>query len=276
MKRSTKAILILFAFLIAVMAAVHMHDVAKKELVTDPVIAHIPLRADLDVSIPDSDEAILNIVYTLSPLVDVKVNVSEGIILPEEIVFVENNFPTKPITLSKGRTYRYSATLKVVKPGKCMFYVSPGVYVYVNVAGDFVSSAWIQNIFKATVPISWFQRRENVSKGQQDVLMNITKNWLRGYGIQKYEREEFNCTIISRPASGIHNINIKCYGCELMGYSSSRLHDKYYFVIDEDLLTNKTKVRNVYRWAYWTPSGYQRKPVCEEITKTKNVEIGGV
>lgn len=32
---------------------------------------------------------------------------------------------------------------------------------------------------------------------------------------------------------------------------------------------------NVYRWAYWTTSGYRRKPVCEEITKAKIIEQGG-
>ena len=42
--------------------------------------------------------------------------------------------------------------------------------------------------------------------------------------------------------------------------------DKYYFVIDEDLNANKTKIRNVYRWAYQIPSRYQQKPICEEIT----------
>ena len=52
----------------------------------------------------------------------------------------------------------------------------------------------------------------------------------------------------------------------MFGYSNSTLYDKYYFVIDEDLNTNKTKVINVYRWAYQTPSGYQQKPVCGEIT----------
>jgi|GEM_PF-2342883 len=250
----------------------------KKEYVTDPIIADIPLRADLDISIPDSDEPILNIVYALTPQVDVKVNVSEGIILPEEIVFVENNLPTGQITLSKGRTYRYSGTLKVAKPGRWVFYVSPGTYADVNVVGDFVRSAGIQKVWKAKEPLTRFRLRENISEEQIDVLMNITKNWLRRYGAQKYEKEEFNCTIISRPALSIHNItiiNIKCYGCELMGYSDSQLHEKYYFIIEEDLLTNKTKVRNVYRWAYWTPSGFESKPVCEEITRTKNVKIGG-
>ncbi|PXF57273.1 MAG: hypothetical protein C4B59_15590 [Candidatus Methanogaster sp.] len=96
--------------------------------------------------------------------------------------------------------------------------------------------------------------------------MNITKNWLREYGMQEYKKEEFNCTIISWPASSIHNINIKCYGCEMWGYSNSKLYDKYYFVIEEDQHTNKTKIRNVYRWAYQTPAGYHQKPVCEDIT----------
>jgi hypothetical protein len=134
-----------------------------------------------------------------------------------------------------------------------------------------VTSVIGQGVFDATVLLTRFRLREKVSKEQRDVLMNITKNWLREYGAQECEREEFNSTIISSHVSSIHNVNIKCYDCELIGYSSSKLHDKYYFVIDKDLLTNKTKVRNVYRWAYWTLSGYQRKPVCEEITKTKIV-----
>ncbi|MHC1574571.1 MAG: pentapeptide repeat-containing protein [Candidatus Methanogasteraceae archaeon] len=107
----------------------------------------------------------------------------------------------------------------------------------------------------------------------QDVLLfdgiayiKLIRNWLIEQGIQRYEKEEFNCTIISWPASSIHNINIKCYGCEMLGYANSKLHDKYYFVIEEDQHTNKTQIRNVYRWAYQTPSGYQQKPVCEEIT----------
>ena len=41
--------------------------------------------------------------------------------------------------------------------------------------------------------------------------MDVTKNWLIEHGIQRYEKEEFNCTIISWPASSIHNVNIKCY-----------------------------------------------------------------
>ena len=270
MKKGMKIILVLFAVLFAVMlagcVALHMYDIAKKQYVTDPVIAHIPLRADLDFP----DEPILNrtvdIIYTLTPQVDVKTDVSEGLILPEGIMFVENNLPIGQITLSKGRKYRYSAKIKTVEIGNWMIYASPGVYANVNVVfGGEVSTVWIQKVWKAKEPLTRYRLRENISKEQQDVLMNITKNWLRGYGIQKYEREEFNCTIISRPASGIHNINIKCYGCELMGYSNSRLHEKYYFIIEEDLLTNKTKVRNVYRWAYWTPSGYESKPVCEEI-----------
>ena len=58
---------------------------------------------------------------------DVKTNVSEGIVLPEGIVFVENNFPTKPITLSKGKTYKFNAKITVVKPGRWRFYASPGI-----------------------------------------------------------------------------------------------------------------------------------------------------
>jgi hypothetical protein len=30
--------------------------------------------------------------------------------------------------------------------------------------------------------------------------------------------------------------------------------------------TSIIKINNVYRWEYQIPSGYQQKPVCEEIT----------
>lgn len=269
MKKGMKIILVLFAVLFAVMlagcVALHMYDVAKKQYVTDPIIAHIPLRADLDFYFPDPDDkTLMNIRYTLKPSVDVKINVSEGLILPEEIVFVENNFPTNPITVSKGRTYKYSGTIKVVKSGSWIIYVSPGVYANVTVLNG---RRWIsiQKVRKATVPLTRFRLRENISEEQEDVLMDVTKNWLLGYSAREYEREEFNCTVISADP------DIRCYGCELMGYSSSRLHDKYYFVIDEDRHIKEIKIRNVYRWAYQTPAGYQRKPVCEEITKTKNI-----
>ena len=130
----------------------------------------------------------------------------------------------------------------------------------------------VYGVSDATVPLIRYLHREKVSNEERDTLMNIAKNWLREYGAVKYEREEIDCTIISRPASGIHHTNIKCYGCEMVCFLNSILYDRYYFIIEEDLHTNKTKVRNVYRWAYRTPKGYQRKPVCEEIT-INNIEI---
>lgn len=96
MKRNAKIISVLSAVLIAVIlagcVALHMYDVAKKQYVTDPVIAHIPLRADLDFPSPfpnPDDPTLISIIYILTPTVDVKTDVSEGIVLPEEIVFVE-------------------------------------------------------------------------------------------------------------------------------------------------------------------------------------------
>jgi len=200
-------------------------------------------------------------------LVDVKVNVSEGLILPEEIVFVENNLPIGQITLKKGKKYRYSAKIKTVDIGNWMVYASPGVYANVNVAfGGEVSTVWIQKVWKAKEPLTRSRLKENITQEHHNIFTDVTKNWLNEHDIQRSEKEELNCTIISWPASSIHNINIKCYGCEMLGYSNSKLYDKYYFVIEEDQHTNKTQIRNVYRWAYQTPSGYQQKPVCEEIT----------
>jgi len=273
-------ILVFLGVLIALAFAGYLvrEEIAKEKegWVTDPVIAHIPLRADLDFPrpFPDPDDPTsINIIYILTPTVDVKTNVSEGIVLPEGIVFVENNFPTKPITLSKGKTYKFRAKIKVVKPGRWIFYVSPGVYGDVSLFEEWktgVQAAGVQGVFDATEPLIRYLHRERLSSEERDTLMNITKNWLRRHGAVKYEREEIDCTIISRPASGI-----KCCGCEMVCFSNSILYDRYYFIIEEDLVNNKTKVRNVYRWAYWTPSGFESKPVCEEITRTKNVKIGG-
>jgi hypothetical protein len=270
MNKSTKILLVLIAIFIALSSAVFVLELTsdKKEYVTDPVIAHIPIRADLDFPSPfpnPDDPTSINIIYILTPTVDVKVNVSEGIVLPEGIVFVQNNLPTGQTTLSKGKKYKYNAKIRVVKPGRWIFYVSPGVYGDVSLFEDWVT-AGVQGVFDATEPLTRYRLREELSNEDQNILMNITKNWLREYGMRKYEREEFNCTIISA------NPDIRCCGCEMLGYSSSRLHDKYYFVIDEDQHTNKTTIRNVYRWAYRTPTGYQRKPVCEEIT-IKTTEI---
>ena len=261
MNKGITILLVLVVIFIALALAIFMQQSTgdKKEYVTDPVIAHIPLRADLDFSFPDSDEPTsINIVYILTPTVDVKVNVSEGIILPEGIIFVENNLPTDQITLSKGRTYKFRAKIKAVKTGFWIIYVSPGVYGDVTLFEKRVNVG-VQGVFDATVPLTRFRLRAKVSKEGRDILMNITKNWLQEYGAVEYGKEEFNCTIISA------NPDIRCYGCEMLGYSNSKLYDKYYFVIEEDQHTNKTKIRNVYRWAYQTPSGYRQKPACEAV-----------
>ena len=268
MNKITKASLILAVIFIVILLAIFVQSPAdeKKECVTDPVIAHIPIEAHLRFSFDPDDPALMNMIYALTPSVDLKTDVSEGIVLPEEIVFVESDIPTGQITLSKNKKYKYNTKIKAVNTGIWTIYASPGVYAIVNVFEGEVSSVIGQEVFDATEPVTRYRFREEISKEQQDVLMNITKNWLREYGVQEYKKEEFNCTIISSHVSRIHDIDIKCYGCEMFGYSNSTLSDRYYFVIDEDLNANKTKVRNVYHWAYQTPSGYQPKPVCEEIT----------
>ena len=262
MNKGITIFLVLVVIFIASVLAVFMQQLTgdKKEYVTDPVIAHIPLRADLDFSFPDSDEPTsVNMVYILTPTVDVKVNVSEGIVLPEGIVFVENNLPTDQITLSKGRTYKFRAKIKAVKTGFWIIYASPGVYGDVTLFEERVTVG-VQGVFDISkLPVE-FHDIIDVSEEQQDILMDVGKKWLIEYSAQEYGGEEFECLQISG------NPDVSCYGCEMLGYSNSTLHGKYYFVIDEDLNTNKTKVRNVYRWAYQTPSGYQQKPVCEEIT----------
>ena len=260
--RSIKILLVLIAVFIALTVFVLELTSDKKEYVTDPVIAHIPLRADLDFP----DEPILNrtvdIIYTLNPAVDIKVNVSEGLILPEGIVFVENNLPAGQITLKKGKKYRYSAKIKVIKPGRLTIYASPGVYADLGVYYEgFLATVGVQKVFKATIPITMPPLIEKITKQQQDELAAVAKNWLREYGAQEYEKEVFNCSKISENL----NLNISCYGCELRYYSDSVLYDSYYSVIEKNFNTNKTKVRNVYHWAYQTPTSYQRKPVCEEI-----------
>ncbi|MEA1944882.1 MAG: hypothetical protein U9N07_06080 [Euryarchaeota archaeon] len=262
MNKSTKILLILITIFIALAAAVFVLELTsdKKEYVTDPVIAHIPIRAELTFFAPALNQT-ADITYTLTPTVDVRVNVSEGLILPEGIVFVENNLPTGQITLKKGKKYRYSAKIKTVEIGNWMIYASPGVYADVDVFEERASVA-IYEVRDATVPLTRYCLRENVSKVQQDAFKDATKYRLReyGYDTRKYGEEEFKCSVIS-----LH-YDVPCYGCEIKCYSNSTLCDKYYFVIEEDLNTNKTTIRNVYRWAYWTPSGYQRRPICEEIT----------
>ena len=264
MNKITKASLILAVIFIVILLAIFVQSLAdeKKECATDPVIAHIPLRADLDFPSPfpnPDDPTAINIIYILTPTVDVTVNVSEGIVLPEGIVFVQSNLPTGQTTLSKGKKYRYDAKIRVVKPGRWIFYVSPGVYGDVSLFEDWVT-AGVQGVFDISkLPVE-FHDIIDVSEEQRAVLMDVAKKWLIEYSAQEYGREEFECLQISG------NPDVSCYGCEMLGYSNSTLHDKYYFVIDEDLHTNKTKIRNVYRWAYRTSSGYQQKPVCEEIT----------
>ena len=264
MNKITKASLALVVIFITLLLAIFVQSLAneKKEYVTDPVIAHIPLRAHLHFSGFPKGPALnetVSFVYVLAPSVDLKVNVSEGIVLPEGFVFAENNLPTNQITLSKDARYQFNATIKSVKVGKWTIYASPGVYVDAYVFEDRKGVLRIQEVPFATQPTYIAQRTENVSKEQQDVLADIAKDWLGEYGAIEYDKEEFNCSIISlawHPG----------YGCEMLGYSNSTLYDKYYFVIGEDLHTNETGVRNVYRWAYRTPTGYRKKPVCEEIT----------
>jgi hypothetical protein len=264
MNKITKASLALVLIFIAILLAIFVQSLAdeKKESVTDPVIAHIPIRADLDFPSPfpnPDDPTSINIIYILTPTVDVKVNVSEGIVLPEGIVFVQNNLPTGQTTLSKGKKYKYNAKIRVVKPGRWIFYVSPGVYGDVSLFEDWVT-AGVQGVFDISkLPVE-FHDIIDVSEEQRDVLMDVAKKWLIEYSAQEYGREEFECLQISG------NPDVSCYGCEMLGYSNSTLHDRYYFVIDEDLHTNETRVRNVYHWAYQTPTGYQRRPICEEIT----------
>ena len=268
--RSIKILLVLIAVFVTLALAVTVLSLAvfvpeltsgKEECVTDSVIAHLPIRAHLHFSgFPKGPvlNKTVSFVYVLAPSVDLKVNVSEGIVLPEGFVFVENNLPANRITLSKDKRYQFNATIKAVKTGKWTIYASPGVYVDAYVFEDRKGVLRIQEVPFATQPAYIAQRIGNVSKEQQDALADTAKDWLSGYGAIDYKKEEFNCSILSlawHPG----------YGCEMFGYSNSTLCDKHYFVIEEDQHTNKTKVRNVYRWAYQTPSGYQQKPVCEEV-----------
>ena len=269
MNKITKASLALVVIFIAILLAIFVQSLAdeKEEYVTDQVIADIPIRSDLDISFLGPGESTsVNMVYTLVPSVDVKMDVSKGIVLPATVVFVESDLPTGQITLKKGRKYKYKTKIKALVNGDWMIYAAPGVYADIRVVGDDVSSAWVYGVFDAAEPITRYYHREEVSEEQRNVLINITNDWLQRYNSTEYEKQDFNCTILSRPASGFPDINIRCYGYELWGYSNSTLSDRYYFVIDEDLNANKTKIRNAYHWAYQTPTGYQQKPVCEEIT----------
>ncbi|MEA3282356.1 MAG: hypothetical protein U9Q68_07330 [Euryarchaeota archaeon] len=208
MNKIAKASLTLVVLFIVILIAIFVQSPAdeKKEYVTDPVIAHIPLEAHLRFSFDPDDPALMNMEYTLTPSVDVKTNISEGIVLPEGIVFVENNLQTGQITLRKGKKYMFDAKIKSVETGIWRIYASPGVYADVNVFEGSVSSVVGQGVFDATVPLTRFRLRAKVSNEEQDILMNITKNWLRGYGAVEYGQEEFSCTIISA------NPDIRCCG----------------------------------------------------------------
>ena len=268
MDKIAKASLILVVIFIAILLTIFVQSLAdeKEEYVTDQVITDIPIRADLDISfLGPGKSTSVNMVYTLIPSVDVKMDVSKSIVLPATVVFVESDLPTGQITLKKGRKYKYKTKIKALVNGDWVIYASPGVHADLRVVGGDVSSAMIYGISNAEKTIIQYRHREKISEEQRNVLINITNDWLQRYNSTEYEKQDFNCTILSRPASGFPDINIRCYGCELWSYSNSMLSDRYYFVIDEDLNTNKTKVRNVYRWAYQTPSGYQQKPVCEEV-----------
>jgi len=167
MNKITKASLALVVIFIAILLAIFVQSLAdeKKEYVTDPVIAHIPIRADLDFSFPDSDEPTsMDMVYTVIPLVDVEIDVSEGIVLPGEIVFVENNLPTGQITLKKGKKYRYNARIKVVKSGFWIIYASPGVYGDVYVLEGRVRSTGTQKVWKAKEPLTRYRLKENITQ----------------------------------------------------------------------------------------------------------------
>ena len=268
MNKIAKASLALAVIFIIILLAMFVHSLSdeKEEYVTDPVIADIPIRSDLDISFLGPGKSMsVNMVYTLIPSVDVKMDISKGIVLPATVVFVESDLPTGQITLKKGRKYKYKTKIKALVNGDWMIYAAPGVYADIRVVGGDVTSAGVYGISDAVESITRYHHSEKISEEQRNVLINIINDWLQRYNSTEYEKQDFNCTILSRPASGFPDINIRCYGCELWGYSNSTLSDRYYFVIDEDLNANKTKIRNVYRWAYQIPSGYQQKPVCEEV-----------
>lgn len=241
-------------------------ELAKMPTATDPVVAHIPLEAHLWFHFHKKTtlNRTVNITYVLTPSTDVRVNVSNGIVLPEGIVFVGSDLPTDYITLSKNKTYLFNATIKVVKPGSWKIYASPGVGANVTLLKD---RGWAvgQDVIDATAPIIRFNRREIVSDEQYNVLMAAANDWLRAYGAPEYEKVEFNCSKISGNVVDMYGCEMPCYGCEMMCYSNSILVDRYYFVIEDNRRTDLTKIRNVYRWAYSTPSGYRSDPVCEEI-----------
>ena len=268
MDKIAKASLALVVIFIAILLTIFVQSLAdeKEEYITDQVIADIPIRADLDISfLGPGKSTSVNMVYTLIPSVDVKMDVSKSIVLPATVVFVESDLPTGQITLKKGRKYKYKTKIKALVNGDWVIYASPGVHADLRVVGGDVSSAMIYGISNAEKTIIQYRHREKISEEQRNVLINITNDWLQRYNSTEYEKQDFNCTILSRVGSELSGINIRCYGCELWSYSNSTLSDRYYFVLDEDVNTGIIKIKNVYRWAYQTPSCYQQKPVCEEV-----------
>ena len=268
MNKIAKASLALVVIFIAILLVTFVQSLAdeKEECVTDPVIADIPIRADLDISfLGPGKSTSVNMVYTLIPSVDVKMDVSKGIVLPATVVFVESDLPTGQITLKKGRKYKYKTKIKALVNGDWMIYAAPGVHASLRVVGGDVTSAMIYGISNAEKTIIQYRHREKISEEQRNVLINITNDWLQRYNSTEYEKQDFNCTVLSRAGSGLSGIDIRCYGCELWGYSNSALSDRYYFVLGENVHTGMIQIKNVYRWEYQTPSGYQQKPVCEEV-----------
>jgi len=268
MNKITKASLALAVIFIIILLAIFVQSLAdeKEEYITDQVIADIPIKSDLDISFLGPGKSMsVNMVYTLIPLVDVKMDVSKGIVLPATVVFVESDLPTGQITLKKGRKYKYKTKIKALVNGDWMIYAAPGVYADIRVVGGDVSSAWVYGVFDAAESITRYRHSEKISEEQRNILINITNDWLQRYNSTEYEKQDFNCTILSRAGSGLSGIDIRCYGCELWAYSNSTLSDRYYFVLGEDVHTGIIKIKNVYRWEYQTSSGYQQKPVCEEV-----------
>jgi hypothetical protein len=137
MNKIAKASLALIVIFITILLAIFVQSLAEKEeYVTDPVIADIPIVADLDISfLGQGKSASVNIVYTLIPSVDVKMDVSKGIVLPATVIFMESDLPTGQITLKKGRKYKYKTQIKALVNGDWMIYAAPGVHADLRVVG---------------------------------------------------------------------------------------------------------------------------------------------
>lgn len=221
-----------------------------KEKVKTPGVT-LPLTAHLSFSNAPALNQTANITYTLTPSVDLKVNVSKDISLPEGFIFVDSNLPTNQIMLSKGKTYKFNATLKAVETGNWMIYASPGVYAYVHVSNDtaWISDSTFVNPVKPSekakiVPIINKTPSEAISNEKLDVLMNVAENWLRANTTQEYE-EEFKCSM------RFESPDIRCYCCEMRCYVNSTLVYKYYFIIEENVYTSKVKIQDVYGPMYF-------------------------